>query len=149
MYECQYPPLCGHRGREKTYLTVSRDFYWLCQYQFLRKCIRSCEICQRVAPTLHPVRHDNLCWYRKSCGSPFRWTSSFGPPKTVAIITLLFVLVDRFIKIVHFAAVPGRSKHKAVPVSSSTWWFDSTDYLGPRLLQKSLVHGRVLAFRFP
>ena len=28
MYECHDAPTGGHRGREKTYLTVSRDFYW-------------------------------------------------------------------------------------------------------------------------
>ena len=31
----------GYRGHEKTYLTVSRDFYWPRQYQFVRKYIRS------------------------------------------------------------------------------------------------------------
>ena len=28
MYECHDAPTGGHRGREKTYLAVSRDFYW-------------------------------------------------------------------------------------------------------------------------
>ena len=28
MYECHDAPHSEHRGREKTYLTVSRDFYW-------------------------------------------------------------------------------------------------------------------------
>ena len=37
MYECHDAPTSGHRGREKTYLTVSRDFYWTRQYQFVRK----------------------------------------------------------------------------------------------------------------
>ena len=27
LYECHDAPPSGHRGREKTYLTVSRDFY--------------------------------------------------------------------------------------------------------------------------
>ena len=27
MYECHDAPTSGHRGRERTYLTVSRDFY--------------------------------------------------------------------------------------------------------------------------
>ena len=38
----------GHRGQEKTYLTVSRDFYWPRQYQFTGKYIRACEVCQQV-----------------------------------------------------------------------------------------------------
>ena len=28
MYDYHGAPVGGHRGREKTYLTVSRDFYW-------------------------------------------------------------------------------------------------------------------------
>ena len=33
MFECHHAPISGHRGREKTYLTVSRDFYWPRQYK--------------------------------------------------------------------------------------------------------------------
>ena len=51
MYECHDAPVSGHRGREKTYLTVSRDFYWPRQYQFVRKYVRACEVCQRVKPS--------------------------------------------------------------------------------------------------
>ena len=50
MYECHHAPTGGHRGREKTYLKVSRDFYWPRQYQFVRKYIRTCEGFQRVKP---------------------------------------------------------------------------------------------------
>ena len=32
MYEYHDAPTGGHRGREETYLTVSRDFYWPRQY---------------------------------------------------------------------------------------------------------------------
>ena len=32
MYECHDEPTSGHRGREKTYLTVSRDFFCPRQY---------------------------------------------------------------------------------------------------------------------
>uniref|UniRef100_A0AAV1TGG2 Integrase zinc-binding domain-containing protein n=1 Tax=Peronospora matthiolae TaxID=2874970 RepID=A0AAV1TGG2_9STRA len=48
MFEYQDAPPGGHRGREKTFLTVSRDFYWPRQYQFVRKYVRACEVCQRV-----------------------------------------------------------------------------------------------------
>uniref|UniRef100_A0AAV1V3F9 Integrase catalytic domain-containing protein n=1 Tax=Peronospora matthiolae TaxID=2874970 RepID=A0AAV1V3F9_9STRA len=48
MFEYHDAPIGGHRGREKTYLTVSRDFYWPRQYQFVRKYVRVCEVCQRV-----------------------------------------------------------------------------------------------------
>ena len=50
MYACHDALTGRHRGREKTYLAVSRDFYWPRQYQFVRKYIRACEICQRVKP---------------------------------------------------------------------------------------------------
>ena len=50
MYECHDAPTGGHRGREKIYLAVSRDFYWPRQYQFVRKYIRACEVCHRVKP---------------------------------------------------------------------------------------------------
>ena len=48
MYEYHDAPTGGHRGREKTYLTVSLDFYWPRQYQFVRKYVHACEVCQRV-----------------------------------------------------------------------------------------------------
>ena len=37
MYEYHDARTVGHCGQEKTYLTVSRDFYWPRQYQFVRK----------------------------------------------------------------------------------------------------------------
>ena len=36
MYESHDAPTGGHRGREKTHLTVSRYFYWPLQYPFVR-----------------------------------------------------------------------------------------------------------------
>ena len=51
MFICHYAPSGVHRVREKTYLTVSRDFYWPRQYQIGRKYIRACEVCQRVKPS--------------------------------------------------------------------------------------------------
>ena len=66
MYECHDAPPSGHRGREKTYRTVSRTFY------LPRKYIRACEVCQRVKPVLHPVRHYSLYQSRHSAGSPFQ-----------------------------------------------------------------------------
>ena len=50
MFECHDAPISGHRGREKAYLTISRDFYWPRQYDFVRNYIRACEVCQPVNP---------------------------------------------------------------------------------------------------
>ena len=41
MYEYHDAPTGGHRGREKSYLTVSRDFYWPRQCQFVRMYVRA------------------------------------------------------------------------------------------------------------
>ena len=54
MYECHDAPTSGHRGREKSYPAVSRDFYWLRQYQFNRKYICACEVCQQWSLALRP-----------------------------------------------------------------------------------------------
>ena len=48
MYEYHNAPVGGHRGHEKTYLTMSLDFYWPCQCYFMRKYARACEVFQRV-----------------------------------------------------------------------------------------------------
>src|SRR5690349_20292209 len=37
----------GHFGRDKTYLALSRDFYWPHMYKSVRKWVRTCETCQR------------------------------------------------------------------------------------------------------
>ena len=37
LYECHDAPTGGHRGREKTCLTVSREFNWPRQYQLVHK----------------------------------------------------------------------------------------------------------------
>jgi hypothetical protein len=47
MYKCPDVPTSGRLGREKTYLALSRDFSWPNQYKWVRKYIRTCEVCQR------------------------------------------------------------------------------------------------------
>ncbi len=63
MYECHDVPTSGHLGREKTYLALSRDFYWPNQYKWVRKYIRTCEIC---------LRYQSL----RTAGAVCRWISS-------------------------------------------------------------------------
>ena len=106
MYECHDAPPSGHRGREKTYLTVSRDFYWPRQYQFVRKYIRACEVCQRVKPSpssrapLQPLPVAAECW--QSVSMDF----VFGFPEDAHKDNEILVFVDRFSKMVHLAIVP-------------------------------------------
>ncbi|GMF48410.1 unnamed protein product [Phytophthora fragariaefolia] len=49
-YEYHDAPTSGHPGREKTYLLLTRDFFWSHQYKWVRKYVRACEVCQRVKP---------------------------------------------------------------------------------------------------
>ncbi|KAG3081462.1 hypothetical protein PI124_g13374 [Phytophthora idaei] len=42
MYEYHDAPTTGHPGREKTYVLLTRDFYWNHQYKWVRKYVRTC-----------------------------------------------------------------------------------------------------------
>jgi hypothetical protein len=106
MFEYHDAPVSGHRGREKTYLALSRDFYWSNQYKYVRKYIRTCEVCQRVKPSpasqapLQPLPVPAECW--QSVSMDF----IFGLPKDDKGNNGILVFVDRFSKMVHLAAVP-------------------------------------------
>ncbi|KAF1321780.1 reverse transcriptase, partial [Globisporangium splendens] len=86
----------GHPGREKTYLALSRDFYWSHQYKWVRKYVRACEVCQRVKPapvTNAPLRSLPVptdCW--KSVSMDF----ISGLPADSSKKTGILVIVDRF-----------------------------------------------------
>ncbi|KAG2874546.1 hypothetical protein PC115_g24122 [Phytophthora cactorum] len=58
MYEYHDAPTAGHPGREKTYVLLTRDFYWNHQYKWGRKL------------RFNHFRH------RRSVGSPSLWTLS-------------------------------------------------------------------------
>lgn len=106
MFEYHDAPASGHRGREKTYLTLSRDLYWPNQYKFVRKYVRACEVCQRVKSTpasrapLQSLPVPTECW--NSISMDF----IFGLPKDAQGNNGILVFVDRFSKMVHLAAVP-------------------------------------------
>ena len=105
MYEYHDAPVGGHRGREKTYLTVSCDFYWPRQYQFVRKYVRTCDVCKRVKSSpslrspLQPLPVPAECWESVPMDFVFGFRADFH--KNTG--TLMFV--DRFSKIVHLVAV--------------------------------------------
>ncbi|KAF1333660.1 Pol protein, partial [Globisporangium splendens] len=106
IFEHHDAPFRGHPGREKTYLALSRDFYWSHQYKWVRKYVRTCEVCQRVKPapvTNAPLRSLPVptdCW--KSVSMDF----IFGLPADSSKKTGILVTVDRFSKMVHLSAVP-------------------------------------------
>ncbi|KAG4038252.1 hypothetical protein PC123_g26183 [Phytophthora cactorum] len=106
MYEYHDAPTTGHPGREKTYLLLTRDFYWNHQYKWMRKYVRACEVCQRVKPAafsqtpLQSLPTPSECW--QSISMDF----VFGLPPDSKRRTDVVVFVDRFSKMVHLAAVP-------------------------------------------
>ncbi|KAG2913750.1 hypothetical protein PC115_g11903 [Phytophthora cactorum] len=106
MYEYHDVPTTGHPGREKTYLLLTRDFYWNHQYKWVRKYVRACEVCQRVKPAafsqapLQSLPTPSECW--QSISMDF----VFGLPPDSKRRTDVVVFVDRFSKMVHLAAVP-------------------------------------------
>ncbi|KAG4043865.1 hypothetical protein PC123_g20669 [Phytophthora cactorum] len=89
MYEYHDAPTAGYPGREKTYVLLTRDFYWNHQYKWVRK----------YAP-LHSLPTPSECW--QSISMDF----VFGLPPDSRRRTGVVVFVDRFSKMAHLAAVP-------------------------------------------
>ncbi|KAF1321583.1 reverse transcriptase, partial [Globisporangium splendens] len=98
-------PSAGRLGREKTFLSLSRDYYWPHMYKWVRKYVRTCEVCQRVKPsgsTQAPLRSlavPSDSW--KSVSMDF----IFGLPRDTHGRNGILVFVDRFSKMVHLAPV--------------------------------------------
>ncbi|KAF1321538.1 reverse transcriptase, partial [Globisporangium splendens] len=98
-------PSAGRLGREKTFLSLSRDYYWPHMYKWVRKYVRTCEICQRVKPSgstqapLRPLAVPSDSW--KSVSMDF----IFGLPRDTHGRNGILVFVDRFSKMVHLAPV--------------------------------------------
>ncbi|GMF24343.1 unnamed protein product [Phytophthora fragariaefolia] len=95
-YEYHDAPTSGHPGREKTYLLLTRDFYWSHQYKWVRKYVRACELCQRVKPApssqapLQSPPTPSECW--QSISMDF----IFGLPPDNKRRTGIAFFVDRF-----------------------------------------------------
>ncbi|KAG4040809.1 hypothetical protein PC123_g23656 [Phytophthora cactorum] len=106
MYKYHDAPTAGHPGRERTYVLLTRDFYWNHQCKWVRKYVRACEVCQRVKPAafsqapLQSLPTPSECW--QSISMDF----VFGLPPDSKRRTSVLVFVDRFSKMVHLAAVP-------------------------------------------
>ncbi|KAE9292797.1 hypothetical protein PF008_g24972 [Phytophthora fragariae] len=104
-YEAHDTPLSDHLGREKTYTSVARNFWWPHMYKWVRKNVPSCETCQRVQPAPAacapmmslPVPVD--CWRFVSMDSIFEL------PADARGHTGILVFVCRLSKMVRLAAV--------------------------------------------
>lgn len=105
LHEYHDSPMGGHLGREKTYLAVSRDFYWPGMYKWVRRYIATCEVCQRVKPSpsneapLRSLPIPSECWQSVSLDY------IFGFPKDKHGCTGAVVFVDRFSKMVRIIPV--------------------------------------------
>ncbi|GMF26795.1 unnamed protein product [Phytophthora fragariaefolia] len=100
VHEYHDAPVGSHLGREKTFAAISRDFFWPRMYKWIRKWVRSCEVCQRVKPAasmqapLRPLPITMSAW--RSISMDF----IFGLPRDAQGRTGILVFVDRFRKMV-------------------------------------------------
>jgi hypothetical protein len=108
LFEYHDTPTAGHPGREKTYISINRDFYWPHMDRWVRKYVRTCEVCQRSktgpgsqAP-LRSLPIPTECW--KSVSLDF----VFGLPADGRGHNGLLVIVCRFSKMVHLVPVSDR-----------------------------------------
>ncbi|KAG3028249.1 hypothetical protein PC128_g13255 [Phytophthora cactorum] len=105
IHEFHDSPSGGHLGREKTFASLSRDFYWPDMYKWVRKWVRSCEVCQCVKPSpskqapLRPLEIATEPW------ASVTMDFVFGLPRDAQGRTGILVFVDRFSKMVHLAPV--------------------------------------------
>uniref|UniRef100_H3H3W5 Integrase catalytic domain-containing protein n=2 Tax=Phytophthora ramorum TaxID=164328 RepID=H3H3W5_PHYRM len=105
LYEAHDTPLSGHLGREKTYTSVARNFWWPHMYKWVQTYVQTCETCQRVkpapsssAPLMNlPVPAD--CW--RSVSMDF----IFELPADTRGHTGILVFVCRLSKMVRLVAV--------------------------------------------
>src|SRR5512145_985180 len=105
LFEGHDTSLSGHLGREKTYTSVARHFWWPHMYKWVRKYVQTCETCQRVKPAPSssaplmslPVPAD--CW--RSVSMDF----IFELPADARGHTGILVFVGRLSKMVRLASV--------------------------------------------
>ncbi|GMF51391.1 unnamed protein product [Phytophthora fragariaefolia] len=163
VHEYHAAAAAGHLGREKTFAAISRDFFWPRMYKWIRKWVRSCEVCQRVKPAaskqtlLHPLPIATSAW------RSIRMDFIFGLPRDAQGRIGILVFVDRFSKMVHLAPVAAEVtadesaelfldlvfRHHGQPESivsdrdprfTSAFWTRLFALLGTRLLMSTAAH---------
>ncbi|GMF27649.1 unnamed protein product [Phytophthora fragariaefolia] len=105
VHEYHDAPAGGHLKREKSFSAISHDFLWPRMYKWIRKWVRSCEVCQRVktaaskqAP-LRPLPIATSAW--RSISMDF----IFGLPRDAQGRIGILLFVECFSKMVHLAPV--------------------------------------------
>ncbi|KAE9241489.1 hypothetical protein PF004_g7025 [Phytophthora fragariae] len=105
IHEFHDAPSGGHLGREKTFASFSRDFYWPHMHKWVRKRVRSYEACERGKPS--QSKQDPL---RPLPVAADPWSSVsmdfvFVLPRDAQGRTGILVFVDHFRKMLHLALV--------------------------------------------
>ncbi|KAE8988964.1 hypothetical protein PF005_g10747 [Phytophthora fragariae] len=133
VHEYHDAPAGGHLGREKTFAALSRDFFWPRMYKWIRKWVRSCEICQRAKPAaskqapLRPLPIATSAW--RSQYGPY--CSSRGRSDTAE---LFLDLVFRH------HGLPESIVSDRDPRFTSAFWTRLFTLLGTRLLMSTAAH---------
>jgi hypothetical protein len=100
------PPVAGHPGRQITYQTVSRDYFWPGMSNDIRRFIRNCNVCGRTKPwrdglqgLLKPLPVPDRIWKEISMDFITDLPESEG-------CTNMMVVTDRLSKDVVLVALP-------------------------------------------
>lgn len=97
-------PLGGHLGQDKTLEVVRRSFYWPGMDTFVRRYVKSCDVCQRIKPSTHQPY--GLLQPLPAPGRPWQSISmdfiTCLPPSNG--FSAVFTVVDRLTKMAHFLA---------------------------------------------
>ena len=111
-------PTAGHFGQAKTFELVTRDFYWPRLRRFVRRYISTCDACARAKTPrrkphgfLTPLPLPSRPW--ASISMDFIVALPVSPSGNDSI----FVMVDRFTKMAHFA--PTRTTAKAPEIAQT------------------------------
>ncbi|KAE9349451.1 hypothetical protein PR003_g5887 [Phytophthora rubi] len=163
VHEYHDAPAGGHLGREKTFAAFSRDFFWPRKYKWIRKWVRSCEICQRVKPAAFKQAPHRPLPIATSAWRSVSMDFIFGLPRDAEGRAGVLVFVGRFSKMVHLAPVAAEVtadesaelfldlvfRHHGLPESivsdrdprfTSAFWTRLFALLGSRLLMSTAAH---------
>ncbi|POM60411.1 LOW QUALITY PROTEIN: Pol protein [Phytophthora palmivora] len=105
LYEAHDVPLSGHLGREKTYGSVSRYYWWPKLYKWVKSYVSTCESCQRAKPSPHSAAYLVSFPVPSGCWQSISMDFVFCLPKHSAGNTGVVVFVDRLSKMAYLAAV--------------------------------------------
>jgi len=116
LMECHSSHFVGHLGREKTLKLVSRYFSWPKMHLSVKNFVKNCDSCQRNKS--RNVKPGGWMMPTEIPDGPWQWvTMDFITqlPPTVRDHSAIFVMVDKFTKMVHLA--PCKDTTSAVEVA--------------------------------